>query len=72
MKYRAKCTYCITQMRNIYPDNRKNPMPKDVKDTYIEVDTETEFDCIEAINSHMQQAHRFYKELETYIETELL
>lgn len=67
MKYRAKCTYCIAQMCNIYPDRRKNPMPKDAFDMYIEVDTETEAYYIERINTNMHQAYLFMKNLEEYI-----
>lgn len=70
MKYRAKCTFCISQMCNIYPDRRKNRMPKDEKNIYIEVDTETEADYIETINHYMRYAYIMLKELETYIETE--
>ena len=72
MKYRAKCTYCIAQICNIYPDRRKNPMPKDKFDTYIEIDTDTEFYYIEAINRNMCQAYQYMKNLEEYIETEKL
>lgn len=70
MKYRAKCTYCISQMCNTYPDRRKYPMPKDAKDIYIEVDTEQEGYYIETINYYMRQAYTILQELETYIETE--
>lgn len=70
MKYRAKCTYCISQMCNIYPDRRKYPMPKDDRDIYIEVDTESEFDYIESINEHMRTAYRLMQDLECYIEIE--
>lgn len=72
MKYRAKCTYCIAQMCNIYPDRRKNPMPKDIDNVYIELDTETEFDYVENINYHMQAALLTLQDLECYIETEKL
>lgn len=72
MKYRAKCTYCIAQMANTYPDRRKNPMPTDKNDTYIELDTETEFDYVEGINEHMHKAYVYLQELINYIETEKL
>ena len=72
MKYRAKCTYCIAQMCNTYSDRRKNPMPKDAKDIYIEVDTEKEADYIETINHYMRHAYMMLHDLETYIETEKL
>lgn len=68
MKYRAKCTYCIAQMANTYPDRRKYPMPTDKNDTYIEVDTEKEADLIEAINYHMRIAYEHLQNLITYIE----
>lgn len=70
MKYRAKCTYCIAQMCNTYPDRRKNPMPKDDKDIYIKVDTEKEADYIETINYYMRQAYLMLHDLEAYIELE--
>ena len=68
MKYRAKCTYCIPQVINVYPNRRKNPMPKDDFDIYIEVDTEEEADNIESINKHMQTAYLQLKNLEHIIE----
>lgn len=68
MKYRAKCTYCISQMLNVYPDRRKYPMPKDDFDIYIEVDTEEEADYIESINEHMQTAYLQMNNLEHFIE----
>lgn len=70
MKYRAKCTYCISQVMNIYPDRRKYPMPTDNYNTYIEVDTEQEAECIENINHHMQFALLILQDLKCYIETE--
>lgn len=68
MKYRAKCTYCIPQVMNIYPNRRKNYMPKDDFDTYIEVDTEEEAHCIEQINKYMQNAYILQNSLEHIIE----
>lgn len=55
---------------NVYPNRRKNPMPKDDFDMYIEVDTETEFDYIESINDHMRMSYMLLQGLENYIETE--
>lgn len=55
--YRAKCTYCISHMMNVYPDRQKHPMPKDDFDIYIEVDTEAEAAHIESINKHMRLAY---------------
>lgn len=68
MKYRAKCTFCISQMMNIYPNRQKNPMPKDDLDTYIEADTKEEADCIEAINRNIQTAYIMISILEHIIE----
>lgn len=62
MKHRAKMTYCIPQMMNVY-ENGKAPICKDEKDTYIEVDTEEEAELIEEINDHFQQALQLYKQL---------
>lgn len=67
MKYRAKCTYCISQMLNVYPYRQKNPMPKDDFDIYIEVDTEEEAIYIESINEHMRTAYGQIRVLENYI-----
>lgn len=44
-------------------------MPKDDFDTYIEVDTETEFAYIESINDHMKISYSLLQGLENYIET---
>ena len=68
MKYRAKCTFCISQVMNTYPNRQKNPMPKDDLDTYIEVDTKEEADCIEAINRNIQTAYIMLSILEHIIE----
>lgn len=68
MKYRAKCTYCMSQVMNVYPNRRKYPMPKDDFDIYIEVDTEEEADYIESINKHMQTAYLQMHNLEHFIE----
>lgn len=66
--YRANCTYCISQMCNIYPNRRKNPMLKDELHIYIAVDTEEEADYIESINKHMQTAYLQINNLEHFIE----
>lgn len=68
MKKRAKCTYCMSQVMNVYPNRRKYPMPKDDFDIYIEVDTEEEADYIESINKHMQTAYLQMHNLEHFIE----
>lgn len=70
MKYRAKCTYCISQVMNTYPDRRKYPMPHDRDDCYIEVDTETEAEYIENMNHHMQFALLILEDLKYYIQTQ--
>lgn len=62
MKYRAKMTYCIPQMMNVYENGNAN-VCKDAKDTYIEVNTEEEAELIEEINNHFQQALQLYKQL---------
>lgn len=72
MKYRARCTYCISQMMNIYPNRRKNRMPKDERHQYIEVDTEKEYNLIDKIDNHMRLALIYLQDLEEYIETEKL
>lgn len=72
MRQKAKCTHCIPQMANIYPDRRKNPICQDEQYTYIEVDTDTEFAYIESINDHMAIAYSLLCGLENYIETEKL
>lgn len=70
MKQKAKCTYCISQVMNTYPDRRKNPMPQGHDECYIEVDTETEADYIETMNYHMQAALLILQDLRYYIETQ--
>lgn len=67
MKYRAKCTYGISQVMNVYPDRNKNPMPKDDNDIYIEVDTEEEAALIEKLNNHMRCAYITLIDLEELI-----
>lgn len=70
MKYRAKCTFCISQMANIYPDRRKNSIIYKELDAYIEVDDVTEYHYIQNINNNMMLAHKYLQGLENYIETE--
>lgn len=62
MKYRAKMTYCIPQMMNVY-ENGNAQIVRDAKDFYIEVNTEEEAEVIEEINKHFQQALQLYKQL---------
>lgn len=66
MKYRAKCTYCISQMANLY-DWKKSYICHDQQDTYIEVDTIEEAELIELINAKMCSATKLYEMLEEII-----
>lgn len=70
MRCKAECTWCISQVQNLYPDRRKNRIEKLESIILITVDTEKEFDYIESINHYMKQALHMYKELENYLETE--
>jgi hypothetical protein len=70
MRPKAECTYCISQMKNLYPDQRKNRIEKYENKMLITVDTEKEFDYIETINYYMRQALHMYKELENYLDCE--
>lgn len=62
MKHRAKMTYCIPQIMNVY-EKGKAQIVRDVKDYYIEVNTQEEAELIEEINDHFQQALQLYKQL---------
>lgn len=70
MRLKAECTYCISQVKNIYPDQRKNRIEKKENKMLITIDTEKEFDYIESINNHMKMAFHLLQGLENYIETE--
>lgn len=70
MRLKAECTYCISQVQNLYPDRRKNRIEKYENKMLITIDTEKEFDYIESINHFMKQSLYIYKELEEYLETE--
>lgn len=65
--YKANCTYCISQMCNIYPDREKHPLKNYFDKTYIEVETKLEQAYIELININMRTAIHTYQELENYI-----
>lgn len=67
MKYKVKCTYCVPQVMNVYPDRRKNPIHHEVYDFYIEVDTLEEEDAIDMMNYHMERAYHFLTILEKNI-----
>jgi len=70
MRAKAECTYCISQVKNIYPDQRKNRIEKKENKMLITIDTYTEADYIESINNHMKMAFHLLQGLENYIETE--
>lgn len=62
MKYRAKCTNCISQLLNItkYKDAF---FCKDASNRYIEVDSEEEADLIEEINKQKGELTKLYERL---------
>lgn len=62
MKYRAKMTYCIPQMMNVYEKGNAY-VCKDAKDTYLYVNTQEEAELIEEINDHFHQALQQYIKL---------
>ena len=66
MKYRAKCTYCISQMCNTYPRRRKNPIVFGERDAYLENLSEQEATYVEAINRHMEKAEELLTDLIAY------
>lgn len=69
MKYRAKCTHCISHLANIY-DLKEMYICKDANDTYIEVDTEKEAAIIEALDYYDEQALEHYTTLLNVIRKE--
>lgn len=68
MKYKAKCTNCIPQVCNLYPDRKENPIHTEEKVSYIEVETLYEKLTIEDINKLMGKALIFYRFLEIHLE----
>lgn len=70
MKYRAKCTNCIAQMCNTYPNRRKYPIVFDNRDAYLENLNEQEAVYVEAINRHMEKAEELLTDLIAYINCE--
>lgn len=68
MKYKANCTYCISQVCNLYPDREKHRILSYFDKKYIEVETEIERSYIEIINSYMRAAIETYQHLENYIQ----
>lgn len=67
MKYKAECTYCMSQMCNLYPDREEHPFMKHDGKTYIQVDTTYERDYIGLFNKVMRQAVIDYQKLAKYI-----
>lgn len=49
MKYRARITRILSSVENIY--ELRGHVVKDMKDAYLEVDTEEEADIIERMNT---------------------
>lgn len=68
MKYKANCTYCISQVFNLYPDREKHRILSYFDKKYIEVETEIERSYIELLNSYMRVAIEIYQEIENYIQ----
>lgn len=62
MKYRAKCTNCISQILNI-TKYKNSFICKDATDRYIEVDSEEEADLIEEINKQIGETTKLYEKL---------
>lgn len=67
MNYKANCTYCISQMCNLYPNREKHPLMNYFGKTFIKVETELEQAYIELINTHMRNAIEAYQFIENYI-----
>lgn len=62
MKYRAKITRIYSQIESIYVLNESN-LVKDVKDSYIEVDTEEEAETIDRLNHLQAEFNKLYIKL---------
>lgn len=62
MKYRARITNCVSHIKNIkkYSDAY---FPHDMKDMWIEVDSEEEATEIEMMNRYFGQALKSYQRL---------
>lgn len=62
MKYRAKCTWCLSQIANLY--NKKTAyLCHDKTDTWIEVNTEEEAELIEELNKQLRKTTETYTRL---------
>lgn len=68
MKYKANCSYCISQICNLYPEREKNRILKYFDKTYIEVETEIERSYIELINTYLRQAYETSEHLINYLQ----
>lgn len=62
MKYRAKATNCMHLIENIY-DEGTLYIARDVKDVYVEVDTEEEAAEIEILNHYCKMTETYYSRL---------
>lgn len=62
MKYRAKITNIIPQIKNVKKYEHAYIL-HDATDNYIEVDTEEEAELIEEMNYTYRKAYLIYKEL---------
>ena len=62
MKYRAKITNIVPQIRNIKKYATRY-ICRDTQDLYIEVETEDEAELIEELNYTYQKAFAIYNEL---------
>lgn len=62
MMYRAKCTNCLSQLKNLKA-YEKAYICADSNDIYIEVDTEEEAEKIEQLNKAMNKSLYIYNEL---------
>lgn len=62
MKYRAKITNIVPQIKNI-KDYVNGLIYRDIEELYIEVETEEEAELIEELNYTYQKAFAIYNEL---------
>ena len=62
MKYRAKITNIISQIRNVKLYTNRY-IARDTTDSYIEVNTEEEAELIEELNYTIDKATRIYTKL---------
>lgn len=62
MKYRAKCTHCVSHIKNITKYANADIL-SDKKGLWIEVDSEAEAAMVEMIDYHFNKAIQRYKQL---------